>query len=97
MLQSWLDRYMRRTRETETTAAARRARMNAANPLYLPRNWLCQEAIEAAENDDLEPLRRLLDATSDPYRERAGFEHQAGKRPDWARDQAGCSMLSCSS
>jgi uncharacterized protein YdiU (UPF0061 family) len=97
MLQSWLDRYMRRTRETETTAAARRARMNAANPLYLPRNWLCQEAIEAAENDDLEPLRRLLDATSDPYCERAGFEHQAGKRPDWARDQAGCSMLSCSS
>jgi uncharacterized protein YdiU (UPF0061 family) len=95
MLRAWLDRYAQRVANDD--AAARRARMEAANPLYLPRNWLCQEAIEAAEHDDLEPLRRLLDATAQPYTERAGFEHQAGKRPDWARDKAGCSMLSCSS
>ncbi len=95
LLTSWLDRYAHRIRETD--AATRRARMDAANPLYLPRNWLCQEAIEAAERGDLAPLHRLLDATAEPNRERAGFGHQAGKRPDWARDKAGCSMLSCSS
>ena len=92
---AWWARYAGRIAGRD--ALARRARMNAANPLYLPRNWLCQEAIEAAEQDDLEPLRRLLEATSAPYTERAGFAHQAGKRPDWARDKAGCSMLSCSS
>jgi uncharacterized protein YdiU (UPF0061 family) len=58
---------------------------------------LCQEAIEAAERGDLAPLQRLLDATAAPYEERTGFEHQAGKRPDWANHKAGCSMLSCSS
>lgn len=95
LLQMWLARYSQRV--DGSGIALRRTRMNAANPLYLPRNWLCQEAIEAAAQDNLEPLQRLLEATSDPCTERAGFEHQAGKRPDWARDKAGCSMLSCSS
>jgi len=95
LLQSWLARYSRRIDGIDM--AARRARMNAANPLYLPRNGLCQEAIEAAERGDLAPLHRLLDATAEPYRERPGLDHFAGKRPDWARDKAGCSMLSCSS
>lgn len=95
ILHAWLGRY--RERVAGDDAAARRARMNATNPLYLPRNWLCQEAIEAAEQDDLEPLRRLLEAVAEPYTERTGFEHHTGKRPEWARDKAGCSMLSCSS
>ena len=95
MLHAWLGRY--RERVAADDAAARRARMHAANPLYLPRNWLCQEAIDAAEQGDLAPLQRLLEAVAEPYAERAGFEHHAGKRPDWANDKAGCSMLSCSS
>ena len=94
-LQSWLDRYAQRVAGTDD--AARRQCMDTVNPLYLPRNWLCQEAIDAARQGDLAPLRRLIEATADPYRERAGFEHQAGKRPEWARDRAGCAMLSCSS
>jgi uncharacterized protein YdiU (UPF0061 family) len=97
LLHAWRARWRQRLDRDELARDARRARMDAANPLYLPRNWLCQEAIDAAAQDDLVPLQRLLAATADPYRERTGFEHQAGKRPDWARHKAGCSMLSCSS
>ena len=58
-LGGWLHRYAARG-ATDADAAGRVERMHAANPLYLPRNWLLQEAIEAATQDDLQPLNRLL-------------------------------------
>lgn len=96
-LADWLERHAARVASDHGDPAIRSARMRDANPLYLPRNWLLQEAIEAATEQDLKPLQRLLAAVAKPYTERAGFEHQAAKRPEWARDKAGCSMLSCSS
>lgn len=77
--------------------AQRKAAMNAVNPLYVPRNWLAQQAIDAAEQGDLAALHRLQRVLEQPYTEQDGAADLAQRRPDWARDKPGCSALSCSS
>ena len=78
-------------------AAARTAGMNQANPWIVPRNWVVQEVIEAVEGGDIGAVERLLDVLRRPYTVQSGHARLAGRRPDWARDKAGCSALSCSS
>lgn len=90
----WLADWLQAIR---TPDATRVARMNAANPWLIPRNWLAQTAIQAAEQGDLRELDRLMAALRDPYTEDPACADLAQRRPDWARDAPGCSALSCSS
>jgi len=66
-------------------------------PIVVPRNWLAQEAIEAATAGDAAPLHRLIEVLKSPYEERREHAHYALKRPAWAEQKPGCSALSCSS
>ena len=93
----WLQAYAARLRSDAVPAAVRRAGMNRVNPIYVPRNYLAQQAIEAAEAGDLSELETLFDVLRQPYVAQPGRERFAARRPDWARHKAGCSMLSCSS
>jgi uncharacterized protein YdiU (UPF0061 family) len=96
-LLSWLQLYQHRLQQEQTPAAARINLMNQVNPLYVPRNYLAQLAIDAATEGDISKLDELMEVLKRPYTEQQGKAHLAGKRPDWARQRAGCSMLSCSS
>ena len=96
-IEAWLARYAARVRLEGEPDAQRIARMNAANPLFVPRNYLAQLAIDKAEAGDFSTLREWMDVLRRPYDEQPGKERFAEKRPEWARHRAGCSMLSCSS
>jgi len=100
-LASWLRRYLARVAADETPHAQRRARMNQVNPKFIFRNYLAQLAIDQAEAEAPAAggslIDELLEVLRHPYDEQPGRESFAAKRPEWARNRAGCAMLSCSS
>lgn len=55
--------------------------MDGVNPIYIPRNHLVDEALEAATAGDLSLFERLHEALSDPYTARPGFERYAEGPP----------------
>ena len=64
---AWIARYLERLERESRPAAERVAAMNAVNPRIVLRNHLAQEAIEASQAGDDEPVRRLLAALRRPF------------------------------
>jgi len=97
----WLRRYGERVQQDYVLNGSddqqRCTRMNAANPKYVLRNYLAQQAITKAEQGDNSEVEKLLEILRHPYDEQPEYQSYFALRPEWARHKAGCSMLSCSS
>lgn len=96
-LDAWLHNYCAHLDQDGVDAEICRENMNAVNPLYVMRNYLAQLAIDKVETGDFTMVHELLDTLRQPYTEQPDRQAFAEKRPDWARQRPGCSMLSCSS
>ncbi len=97
-INNWMQSYQKLLPTVGSDAAAQRTTlMNSVNPCYVLRNYLAQETIDAATEGDFSRMDQLAKVLENPYEQQAGAEKFAEKRPDWARNRAGCSMLSCSS
>ncbi|WP_072313965.1 protein adenylyltransferase SelO [Agrococcus sp. Marseille-P2731] len=56
--------------------------MDRANPAYVPRNHLVEEALAAATDGDLDPFAQLVDVVTRPFDERPGLERYAAPSPE---------------
>jgi uncharacterized protein YdiU (UPF0061 family) len=75
---AWDIRWRARIAEEPHGEAARRAAMQAANPVYIPRNHKVEEALAAAiQEDDYGPFERLIAVLARPFEERPDLDAYA--------------------
>ncbi len=70
-------------------------RMKENNPRFILRNYLLHQAIEDLQDGNDNLFVKLQEAMKEPYSNK--YDEFFVKRPSWAAQKAGCSMLSCSS
>jgi len=95
--EKWFESYNQRLQSEKETDAERTEKMNRINPKYVLRNYMAQLAIDASDKEDYSLIDELFNLLKNPYSEQENMEKWFAKRPDWARNKVGCSMLSCSS
>ena len=90
---SWIKSYQARHKIEPSSIDEKVSLINENNPKFILRNYMAQEAIEAAENLNLSMLETLIHVITHPYDELEQFEYFASRSPDWAKDLE----ISCSS
>lgn len=90
---AWARDYRARLTMEASDEGARKQRMDAANPRYILRNYLAQQAIAQAEQGDYAEVDRLLTLLATPYDEQPDMAAYAAEPPDWGRHLE----VSCSS
>ncbi|MFC4634399.1 YdiU family protein [Dokdonia ponticola] len=95
--ETWFTAYQKRLSQERLSDEERTVQMNRVNPKYVLRNYISQLVIDEANKDNYELLEEIHNLLKHPYDEQPAYEHWFAKRPEWARNKVGCSMLSCSS
>ena len=93
----WFEKYVARLGLEVDSDEAREIKMNEVNPKYVLRNYMAQLAIDKADEGDFSLIDELYELLKNPYSEQSENQKWFTKRPEWAREKVGCSMLSCSS
>jgi uncharacterized protein YdiU (UPF0061 family) len=78
-MSDWFDKWTVRI-GSDTTSA--RDVMQRANPIYIPRNHLVEEALSAAHAGDIALTEKLISVLSDPFTSRDGLERYAEPAPE---------------
>jgi len=81
----WYNVWRQRVLQEERSDDERQTAMKAANPARVLRNYIAQQAIEKAEQDDISELARVHQALSRPFEEIAEFSDLDRRPPDWGK------------
>ena len=93
----WLLSYRQVLIQDGVLDADRLNKMKTINPKFIFRNYLAQMVIDDIESGSTELLEQLHHVLRAPFAEHPEREDWADRMPEWARNRAGCSALSCSS
>ena len=94
-LHQWVSDYQERRSKISISKEDSQTLMRATNPRFILRNYLLHQAIQELEKGENTLFLKLQEAIKEPYTNKS--DEFFAKRPEWATQQAGCSMLSCSS
>ncbi len=94
---NWFGHYDKLILDSRITPEERILTMKKNNPKYIFRNYMAQMTIEAASDGDYSLLEEMYQMLLAPYDEQPEYQKWYSKRPDWAIEKIGSSMLSCSS
>ncbi|MEY3090753.1 MAG: hypothetical protein RL113_1069, partial [Pseudomonadota bacterium] len=92
-MHDWLDAYDKRLEADALSIKNRHQQMLRTNPKFVLKNYILQEAIEAAENGDFSLVAKLFEIAQSPYAEHEGYERWAEATPSVFKNK----KLSCSS
>jgi len=92
-MNDWLDAYDKRFMQNESSETKRHEAMLSTNPKYVLKNYMLQEAIDAAEEGSYQLIDDLFTIAKEPFAEHPQFERWAGPTPEEFRN----TKLSCSS
>ena len=90
---SWIVSFLERHAKETLSKDKRLQLMNQVNPKFILRNYMAQEAIEAAEVNDFSKLETLMIVMTQPFEKLIEHQKFANKSPMWAKDLE----ISCSS
>jgi uncharacterized protein YdiU (UPF0061 family) len=80
---NWKKRWEERLSKNNDTPEKSLELMKKNNPLVIPRNYKVEEALEAAEKNDLRPVTRLLEILKNPYNQKDDiFDYQIPSNSD---------------
>lgn len=91
----WVESYRQRIVRDGNDPSERRRLMLSVNPIYIPRNYILEEAIRDAENNEFEKVQFLMKILQRPFDKDAEAETRgySSQPPSWAFGI----KLSCSS
>jgi uncharacterized protein YdiU (UPF0061 family) len=90
---SWIVSFQERHTKEDLSMDKKLTSMNQVNPKFILRNYMAQEAIDAAEDSNFSKLETLIVVLTQPFEELKEHQKFANKSPAWAQDLE----ISCSS
>jgi serine/tyrosine/threonine adenylyltransferase len=90
---AWMQSYIDRLKLEHQSDFSRQNAILKTSPKFILRNYLAQQAIELAQQDDFSEVQKLLRILENPYAEQSEYETYAAPPPKELEDI----VLSCSS